>query len=41
VLSTPQGDAVEFAGARLRTMREQGDLTLYPATYRLVYKNDR
>jgi hypothetical protein len=41
ILSTPQGDPVEVPGARLRAMRESGELTLYPATYRLVLDHDR
>ena len=41
ILSTPQGDPVEVPGARLRAMRDDGDLTLYPATYRLVFDHDR
>jgi hypothetical protein len=41
VLFNVQGDPVELAGTRLRALRENGEVTLYPATYRLVYKNDR
>ena len=41
ILSTPQGDPIEVPGARLRAMRDDGDLTLYPATYRLVFDHDR
>jgi hypothetical protein len=41
VLANLQGDPVELAGAQLRAMREGGEITLYPATYRLVYKNGR
>ena len=40
ILSNTEGDAVEVTGTRLRTMREQGELTLYPAAYRLVVEND-
>jgi hypothetical protein len=40
VLSNPQGDPVEVKGAFLRAMRTDGKIILYPATYRLVYKND-
>ena len=39
VLSNPEGQPVEISGTRLCEMRERGDLTLYPATYRLVYKH--
>ena len=41
ILSNADGDAVEVTGARLRAMRDNGEVTLYPATYRLVYKDDR
>jgi len=40
VLSNPQGDPVEVQGVALRAMRAGGKITLYPATYRLVYNND-
>lgn len=40
ILADRQGDPVEVPGARLRAMREGGELTLYPATYRLVVDND-
>jgi hypothetical protein len=36
ILSDAQDDAVEITGARLRAMRDGGELTLYPASYRLV-----
>lgn len=41
ILSTLQGDPIEVPGARLCAMRDDGDLTLYPATYRLVLDRDR
>jgi hypothetical protein len=41
ILSTPHGDAIEMPGARLCAMRDEGELTLYPATYRLVLDHDR
>jgi hypothetical protein len=41
ILSTPQGDPIEVPGARLRVMCDDGQLTLYPATYRLVFDHDR
>jgi len=41
ILSDSQDDAVEITGARLRAMRDGGELKFYPATYRLVYDNDR
>jgi hypothetical protein len=40
VLSDAQDDPIEITGAGLRTMRDGGQLTLYPATYRLVYDED-
>lgn len=40
ILTDLEGAPVEVTGARLRAMREQGELTLYPATYRIVY-NDK
>jgi hypothetical protein len=41
ILSNAEGGAVEVTGAHLRAMRDAGDVTLYPATYRLVYNHDR
>lgn len=41
VLSDLQGDPVEVKGVHLRNMRDGGKITLYPATYRLVYNNDK
>jgi hypothetical protein len=41
VLSDLEGSAVEVTGARQRAMREQGGLTLYPATYRIVFNDHR
>jgi hypothetical protein len=40
VLSTPEGDPVEMPAVRLRTMVDEGDLRLYPASYRLVLSHD-
>lgn len=40
VLADVQGNPTEITGARLRAMREEGSITLYPASYRLVYDND-
>ena len=36
ILPRPDGAPVEVAGTLLRSMRENGDLTLYPARYRIV-----
>ncbi|MBI2524453.1 MAG: ATPase [Candidatus Rokubacteria bacterium] len=41
ILSNAAGSAVEVTGDRLRAMRDGGEVTLYPAAYRLVYKHDR
>ena len=41
ILSDSQDDAVEITGARLRAMRDGGELKFYPATYRLVYDDER
>jgi hypothetical protein len=38
ILSDEHDDAVEVTGESLRTMRDGGDLTLYPASYRLVLR---
>lgn len=40
VLSNPEGQPVEISGTRLCEMRERGNLTLHPSTYRLVYEHD-
>ena len=40
VLADVEGGPVEVTGSRLRAMRDEGEVTLYPATYRLVYDHD-
>lgn len=40
ILINPEGGPVEMTGARLRTLRDGGDLTIHPATYRLIYDLD-
>ena len=40
VLSDIEGGPVEITGARLRAMRDEGEITLFPASYRLVYDDD-
>ncbi len=40
LLADVQGNPAEITGVRLRAMREEGSITLYPASYRLVYDND-
>jgi hypothetical protein len=37
ILSDYNGNPVEYSGHRFRQMRDSGELTLYPASYRLVY----
>jgi hypothetical protein len=41
VLSNSQDEAIELPGERLCAMRAGGEITIYPATYRLVYNHDR
>lgn len=41
VLVNPEGEPVEMTGARLRALRDGGEITLHPATYRLVYDLDQ
>ena len=41
ILSDIDGHPVEITGARLRAMCDEGEVTLFPATYRLVYGDDR
>jgi hypothetical protein len=41
ILSNPEGDPLEVPGTRLQAMCNAGELTLYPATYRLVYSDDQ
>lgn len=41
VLTNVEGHPVEIDGSRLRAMRKAGRITLFPATYRLVYSDDR
>jgi len=41
ILTEPDGAPVEIPGHRLREMCDAGELTLYPAAYRLVYGHAR
>lgn len=41
ILEDGNGNAIEVSGTRLRTMVDDGMLTLFPATYRIVYTNDK
>ncbi|MFZ5814450.1 MAG: ATPase [Bacillota bacterium] len=38
ILTTPEGAPVEVSGRRLVELYEREELTIYPATYRLVYR---
>ena len=40
ILINPEGEPVEMTGVRLRALRDGGELTIHPATYRLVYDLD-
>ena len=35
-----EGDPVEVSGTHLRAMKDAGEITLYPSTYRIVYDHD-
>ncbi|MBC53309.1 MAG: ATPase [Gammaproteobacteria bacterium] len=41
ILTNPEGEPVEMTGSHLRALRDGGDITIYPATYRLVYESDQ
>ena len=41
VLADIEGGPVEVAGSHLRAMRDEGEITLFPSTYRLVYNDDQ
>jgi hypothetical protein len=41
ILINPEGEPVEMTGARLRALREGGEIAIHPATYRLVYDLDQ
>ena len=36
ILVNPEGEPVEMTGVRLRVLRDGGEITIHPATYRLV-----
>lgn len=40
ILVNPEGEPVEMTGTRLRALRDGGEITIHPATYRLVYDLD-
>lgn len=40
ILLNPEGELVEMTGVRLRELRDGGEITIHPATYRLVYDLD-
>lgn len=41
ILLNPEGAPVEMTGSRLRALREGGEMTIHPATYRLIYDLDQ
>jgi hypothetical protein len=41
VLVNPKGEPVELSGARLSELHDEGSITLYPATYRIVYEHEQ
>lgn len=41
ILLDPQGEPVELTGAKLKSLREQEQITIHPANYRLVYDGDQ
>jgi hypothetical protein len=41
ILLDIEGAPVEVTGAGLRSMRDVGEITLHPATYRIVYSNGK
>ncbi|KUR70010.1 ATPase [Novosphingobium fuchskuhlense] len=41
ILVNTEGDPVEMTGARLCALRDGGEITIHPATYRLVYDLDK
>jgi hypothetical protein len=40
ILVNPEGEPVEMTGARLRALRDGGEITIHPATYRLVLSGE-
>ncbi len=40
LLADTKGNPIEIRGETLNALRDSGNLKLYPATYRLVYKNE-
>jgi hypothetical protein len=40
ILANTAGAPVEVTGSQLRAMRDKGQVTIYPASYRLVYEHD-
>ncbi|ABQ66568.1 hypothetical protein Swit_0197 [Rhizorhabdus wittichii RW1] len=40
ILVNPEGEPVEMTGSRLCALRDGGEITIHPATYRLVYDLD-
>jgi len=40
LLAAPDGTPVEYSGERICSLLDRGQLTLFPASYRLVYEHD-
>jgi hypothetical protein len=40
LLAAPDGTPVEYSGERICSLRDRGQLTLFPASYRLVYEHN-
>lgn len=40
LLAAPDGTPVEYSGERICSLRDRGQLALFPASYRLVYEHD-
>jgi hypothetical protein len=40
ILVNPEGEPIEMTGARLRALRDGGEITIHPATYRLVLSSE-
>jgi hypothetical protein len=40
ILTNSEGEPTQLSGDNLCSMRENGKITLHPATYRIVYENE-
>ena len=41
ILADIRGDPIEVTGSRLKALKSEGQVALYPATYRLVFKESK